>query len=34
MSILTLSEADDAGVDSVVAVTVIEWPAKIVDAGE
>jgi hypothetical protein len=34
LSTLTLSEAEDAGVDSVVAVIVIEWPAKIVDAGE
>jgi hypothetical protein len=34
LSTLTLSEAEDAGADSVVAVIVIEWPAQIVDAGE
>jgi hypothetical protein len=34
LSTLTLREAEDAGVDSVVALIVIEWPAQIVDAGE
>jgi len=34
LSTLTLREAEDADVDSVVALIVIEWPAQIVDAGE
>jgi hypothetical protein len=34
LSTFTLSEAEDAGADSVVAVIVIEWPAQMVDAGE
>lgn len=34
LSTLTLSKPEDAGVDSVVAPILTEWPAGIVDAGE
>ena len=31
---LTVSDADNAGFDTVIAVTVTDWPAEIVDGGE